>query len=98
MKLINITENVTLNMHQRYVLLQIQLASTAALAFDQINKTESDVQAREMLRRMGYIRLAQAEAQLTVQGRNAVVSYGLVDSNGEITEAGQELLSQISDD
>jgi len=96
MRLINLTENVTLNLHQRYVLLQIQLADTPVLAFDQINRTESDVKAREMLQRMGYIRLSENEAVLTNAGEKAVVDYGLVDENGETTEAGEELLNSVS--
>lgn len=96
MKLINLTENVTLNLHQKYVLLQVHLAETPVLAYEQINKTESDIKARQMLHRMGYIRLGYNQAALTDEGEDAVIEYGLVDDTGEITEAGEELLSELS--
>lgn len=95
MKLLQLVENITLNHHQRYILLQIKLASTPTLAFEQINKSEADVQASDMLRRVGFIRMSeeQTTAELTGRGERAVVEYGLVDEMGEVTEVGQQLLA-----
>lgn len=97
MKLLQLVENITLNHHQRYILLQIKLASTPTLAFEQINKSEADVQASDMLRRVGFIRMSEERttAELTDRGDRAVVEYGLVDETGEVTEVGQDLLSSI---
>lgn len=97
MKLINLTENVTLNFHQRHVLLQIFLADTATLAFDQTNKSEADIKAREILYRLRYIKISDNKAILTDEGRNAIIEYGLIDENGEITEAGEEILDNFRD-
>lgn len=95
MKLLQLVENITLNHHQRYILLQIKLASTSTLAFDQINKSEADVQASDMLNQVGFIRVSQEQttAELTPRGEQAIVDYGLVDETGEVTEVGQQLLS-----
>lgn len=94
MKLFQLFENITLNYHQRYVLLQIKLADTPTLAFDQINKTEADYQARRILERVGLIRVSEDSrvAELTEDGEKAVIQYGLIDENGEVTEIGQQLL------
>ena len=97
MKLFQLVESITLNHHQRYILLQIKLASTPTLAFEQVNKSEADVKATEMLRRVGLIRISEERntAELSETGERAVVEYGLVDETGEVTEIGEELLAAI---
>lgn len=95
MKLQNLFENITLSHHQRYILLQIKIASTPTIAFDQINRTEADYQSRQILERVRLISVSedQRQARLTSEGETAVVEYGLVDEQGEVTEIGQELLN-----
>lgn len=99
MKLHNLFENITLNHHQRYILLQIKLASTPTIAFDQINKTEADYQSRQILERVRLITVSEniRTAELTPEGETAVIQYGLVDEQGEVTEIGQELLDINND-
>jgi hypothetical protein len=94
MKLIDLNENVSLSHHQRYVLLQIKLSDTPTLAFERINQSEADIQSRDLLHRLGFIRLSESQAELTNSGERAVTQYGLVDDTGEVTEIGQELLDE----
>jgi len=94
MKLFQLHESVTLNHHQRYILLQVKLAATPTLAFDQTSRSEADVRSREMLAVLGLIRRSEAtnEVQLTSDGEQALINYGLIDEHGEVTEVAQELL------
>lgn len=70
------------------------MASTPTLAYTQINKSEADIQARSIIERLGLIRVSELKGQavLSPDGERAVVQYGLVDEQGEVTEIGQQLL------
>lgn len=94
MKLHTLLEAITLNHHQRYVLLQIHLAETPTLAFEQTNNSEADVQSRNILARLGNILLSDSQTRLTPKGKVMLVRYGLVDESDEITDIGREILEQ----
>lgn len=94
MKLKNLFENFNLSFHQRYILLQTKLAATPRLAFEQINRNESDIKSRQILQSIGHINANEedASASLTPQGEQAIIEYGLVDETGSPTEVGNEIL------
>lgn len=90
-------EEISLSSMQKYILIAIQTSDTPVLAFDRIRDTESDTVASDMLHRYGFISLYDGQATLTEKGRQALVSYGLLDETGEITEVGQEIVNNYEE-
>lgn len=100
MKLQQILEQaeLTLSSMQKYILIVIHTSQTPVLAFDRIMDTESDKISSEFLDRYGYIKLYQGQAELTPKGSQALVSYGLVDDSGDVTEIGQDIVDNYEDE
>lgn len=94
MRIKKLLESINLNHHQRYILLQVKISETPTLAFEQTNKSEADVKSREILRRYGYLLLGDNMVKLTEKGEESLIRYGLVDETGEVTDMGNELLTQ----
>lgn len=99
MKLQTIMEQseISLSEMQKYILLIIHTSETPVLAFDRIRDTEPDTIASDMLARYGFIRIFQNQATLTEKGSEALVSYGLTDETGEVTEIGQTIIDNYSE-
>ena len=87
------------NEHQKYVLLVIETSETPVLAYDRVMVGESNIEAAKILNTYGYIRISNSakRAELTLRGKKSLISYGLVDSSGEVTDVGQEILKRYSD-
>jgi len=94
MKLKNIMEqeNILLSSTQKKIILTIYISITPLLAFEEIQDSETDIIAVDLLNRYGYINIYENGAELTSKGQEALVSYGLVDENGEVTDMGQKIL------
>jgi len=94
MKLKNIMEqeNILLSSIQKKIILTIYISITPLLAFEEMQDSETDIIAVDLLNRYGYINIYENGAKLTSKGREALVSYGLIDENGEVTDMGQNIL------
>lgn len=90
-------EEISLSSMQKYILIAIHTSDTPVLAFDRIRDTESDTVASDMLSRYGFIKLYDGQAELTGKGQQALISYGLVDESGEVTDVGQEIVDNYEE-
>jgi len=97
-ELIREQEEISLSAIQKYILIAIHTSDTPVLAFDRIRDSESDTVSSNMLARFGFIQLSRGQAGLTEKGKQALISYGLTDETGEVTEVGQEIVANYEDE
>lgn len=85
-----------LTLTQKSVLVGIYAAATPELAFEAMTGSQNVFEAGKQLRSLGLISIDvdDARAGVTDAGQEALANNNLVDDMGELTEEGQNLLSQ----
>lgn len=89
--------NLSLTNMQKGVLLSIKISATANQAYEITSGAENVIEAREVLENMGLITLSGKEVNLTQEGEEALISKNLIDDMGEVTEEGQKMLNEFSE-
>jgi len=101
MNLINELVNpnsVTLTSTQLGILATIEDAPTAEVAHERISGTLNLIIARNMLVDLNLITLSENKVALTDAGKTVSKSYNIVDETGGLTDRGQELVDQLTQD
>lgn len=96
MKLNEILESaVRLTERQKALLLKMQQSPTSEMAYS-VTVGDDERENAKILDKMGFIKINsdQGEASVTPAGNRQLVSYNLLDENGEPTEYGSKLLGQ----
>ena len=88
--------NVRLTDTQKSVLLSIYAAPTPETAYDTTTGSENVSQARNQLRSMGLVAVDDNSnrAGVTDEGQTARANNNLIDDTGQLTDEGQQVLSQ----
>lgn len=90
------TQGVMLTSTQKGILAIIYNSPSPQTAFEAINGTPALITARNLLERLGLIQVANNQAVLTPEGSAAVVSNGIADEQGQLTELGAGLIEEIN--
>lgn len=81
---------------QQGVLVSIYAAPTVEVAYEATTGDESVSTASEFLLRHGLIEANSTQARVTSLGADALESNGLIDANGEVTEAGRAKVDALA--
>jgi hypothetical protein len=81
--------SIQLSAVQKFVLAKIVAAETPLNAYEAVSRGKNTVVARDMLTKIGLITVAENDAQITEQGKEALKKEALIDEMGELTEEGQ---------
>ena len=87
---------VMLTATQKGILAILYNTPTPEAAFETTNGLPSLVTARNLLERLGLIRVGGNRAALTDAGQQAVVANNIVDETGQITDEGSALIDAIN--
>lgn len=92
----NAASSTRLTDTQKSVLLGIYAAPTPEMAYEVTTGSDNVSQAAQQLRGMGLINVdsSGARAGVTDGGQEALVNNNLIDDTGQVTDEGQQVLSQ----
>lgn len=81
---------------QKAVLAIVLNAPTPEVAFENTNDTQALITARNLLKQLGFIVIANNTITLTPSGQDIIVSNNISDSEGNITDEGEQLIASIN--
>lgn len=92
----SVNQGVMLTATQKAILAILYNSPSPETAFEAINGSPTLITARNLLERLQLIQVAGNKAVLTDAGRGAVVSNGLVDEQGQLTDLGAGLIEEVN--
>lgn len=89
-------QTVILNNVQKGILAVIKNSPTPETAYEAINGSTALITSRNLLERIGLIRVNARQAVLTPAGEQAVTANNIVDETGKITDEGSQLVNLVN--
>lgn len=77
--------------HQKQVLTKIIAAATPQLAATEVSKGRQLVAARDMLIKLGLIKIDDNKAEVTDLGKEVMTNQNLIDNMGSLTPEGEKI-------
>lgn len=83
---------------QQEVIATISASATPVAAYDATSGSQNLLNARKALETLGAVSISGNGVELTQRGQQYALDYDIVDETGELTENGQELVSNAEED
>lgn len=88
----NIENTYLLTDTQKAILILTHVSETPEQAYEVTSGTETSIRARNMLQNIGMIDKSHKKLFLTKSGDETLIKFNLIDSVGELTELGKDII------